>query len=324
MESLQSEREEWLRQIEAAAGLDALEQIRVAALGRNGQVTGLLEGAGQPSARGAQIARRRGQPPEGRDRGRARRGERSPRARGARPAPGARAHRRHLAGEGRKRRAHPSDQPDHRRADRDLRRDGLHRRRGPAYRGRFLQFHRAQHSARASRAPGAGHLLPDGAGRQPPPKPARCCAPIPRRCRSAPCRRKSRRSASSCPAAPSAAITTPRIRRCSIRSKAWSSTAHPYGASQRLPHRILPRLLRYRRSAGALPAELLPLHRALGRGRYRLLARRRRAEDRRRRRLARDPRLAAWCIRRCSPIAASIRPSIRASPSAWGSSASPC
>ena len=38
-------------------------------------------------------------------------------------------------------------------------------------------------------------------------------------------------------------------------------------------------------------AELLPVHRALGRDRHRLLARGRRAEDRRRRRLARDPRL---------------------------------
>ena len=64
-----------------------------------------------------------------------------------------------------------------------------------------------------------------------------------------------------------------------------------YGASEGLPDRVLPRLLRYRRPAGALPAELLPLHRALGRGRYRLLARRRRAQDRRRRRLAGDPGL---------------------------------
>jgi phenylalanyl-tRNA synthetase alpha chain len=46
MESLDSIRADWLRQIAAAASLDALEQIRVAALGRNGQVTGLLKGLG--------------------------------------------------------------------------------------------------------------------------------------------------------------------------------------------------------------------------------------------------------------------------------------
>ena len=46
MESLDSIRAEWLRQIAAAASLDALEQIRVAALGRNGQVTGLLKTLG--------------------------------------------------------------------------------------------------------------------------------------------------------------------------------------------------------------------------------------------------------------------------------------
>ena len=48
----------------------------------------------------------------------------------------------------------------------------------------------------------------------------------------------------------------------------------PYGPSEGLPDRVLPRLLRRRRSAGALPPELFPVHRAVGRGRYRLLARR--------------------------------------------------
>jgi phenylalanyl-tRNA synthetase alpha chain len=46
MESLDSIRADWLRQIAAVPSLDALEQIRVAALGRNGQVTGLLKGLG--------------------------------------------------------------------------------------------------------------------------------------------------------------------------------------------------------------------------------------------------------------------------------------
>ena len=63
MDSLDSTREEFLRQITAAASLDALEQIRVAALGRNGQVTGLLKGLGalppeERKARGARSAAR--------------------------------------------------------------------------------------------------------------------------------------------------------------------------------------------------------------------------------------------------------------------------
>ncbi len=57
-----------------------------------------------------------------------------------------------------------------------------------------------------------------------------CCAPTPRRCRSARCWRKSRRSGSSCPGGPSAATTTRRTRRCFIRSRGWSSTGRPIWA----------------------------------------------------------------------------------------------
>jgi phenylalanyl-tRNA synthetase alpha chain len=46
MESLDHIRDELLKLIKAAASLDALEQIRVAALGRNGRLTGLLKGLG--------------------------------------------------------------------------------------------------------------------------------------------------------------------------------------------------------------------------------------------------------------------------------------
>ena len=53
---------------------------------------------------------------------------------------------------------------------------------------------------------------------------ARCCGPIPPRCRRAPCWGRSRRSASSSPAAPSAPTMTRRIRPCSIRWRGWSST----------------------------------------------------------------------------------------------------
>ena len=48
-----------------------------------------------------------------------------------------------------------------------------------------------------------------------------CCGPIPRRCRSAPWRRRSRRSASSSPGAPTASIPTRPTPRCSTRSRGW-------------------------------------------------------------------------------------------------------
>ncbi len=47
---------------------------------------------------------------------------------------------------------------------------------------------------------------------------------------------------------------------------------HPYGPSEGLPDRVPARLFRSRRFAGSLSAELFPVHRALGRGRHRLLA----------------------------------------------------
>src|SRR6202035_1092780 len=64
----------------------------------------------------------------------------------------------------------------------------------------------------------------------------------------------------------------------------------PYGPSEGLPDRVLPRLFRDRRFAGAVPPELFPVHRALRRGRYRLLAPGRRVEDWPRWRLAGNPR----------------------------------
>jgi phenylalanyl-tRNA synthetase alpha chain len=62
MDSLDSIRDEWLGQIAAAANPDALEQIRIAALGRNGQVTALLKGLGalgpdERKTRGAAVNR---------------------------------------------------------------------------------------------------------------------------------------------------------------------------------------------------------------------------------------------------------------------------
>jgi phenylalanyl-tRNA synthetase alpha chain len=60
MASLDAERDDWLRQITAASDLDALERIRIAALGRSGAVTQLLKGLGalapeERKARGAAV-----------------------------------------------------------------------------------------------------------------------------------------------------------------------------------------------------------------------------------------------------------------------------
>ena len=89
---------------------------------------------------------------------------------------------------------------------------------GPGHRGRLAQFRGAQHPARAPRAADASTRSTW--------KPSRtagrcCCAPTPARCRSAPCWPASRRSGSSRPAAPTAATATRPTRRCSTRSRAW-------------------------------------------------------------------------------------------------------
>ncbi len=99
----------------------------------------------------------------------------------------------------------------------------------------------------------------------------------------------------------------------------------PHGSPEGLPDRFPARLLRRRRSAGALPpVSYFPFTEPsaevdIG--------------------CARDGRIAdasataatgwrssaaAWSTRRCSPTAASIPTAIRASPSAWGWSGSPC
>ena len=56
-------------------------------------------------------------------------------------------------------RPHPPDQPGHRRTHHDLRRHGLRRRRRAGHRDRRLQFHQAQFPARPSGARNARHVL---------------------------------------------------------------------------------------------------------------------------------------------------------------------
>ena len=126
--------------------------------------------------------------------------------------------RRHLAGAAgtARRGAHPSGEPGDRRDHRDFRRYGLCHRRRSGHRDRLQQFHRAQHPARASGAPGPRHVLFRAQARR---HARRCCAPIRARCRSAPCSSRSRRSASSRRAASIAATAIRRTRPCSIRSR---------------------------------------------------------------------------------------------------------
>ena len=125
-------------------------------------------------------------------------------------------------------------------------RAGLRDPRRPRDRGRLAQLRSAQHAARAPRARHAGHAVPEravlparpvgaawrqalapsarGADGAAPSGRRRCCARTPRRCRSATWSRTSRRCGSSRRAASTAATTsTSRTRRCSSRSKAWSS-----------------------------------------------------------------------------------------------------
>src|SRR5580698_1697253 len=65
MDSLDTVREDWLRQIASADDADALEQLRVGILGRSGQLTGLLKTLGtlapdERKARGAALNQLKG------------------------------------------------------------------------------------------------------------------------------------------------------------------------------------------------------------------------------------------------------------------------
>ena len=220
---------ELLGAIAEASDLATLEEVRVAALGKKGRVSELMQRLGQlpPEARkdfGQAVNALKDRVAE------ALRGEaRGARRRRAEDAARRGARRRHAAGArgAACRGAHPPREPGHRRDHRDLRRYGLLDRRRPGHRDRLQQFHRAQHSARASGAAGPRHLLFRGrAGRHA----GRCSAPIRARCRSAPCWSGSRRSASSRPAASIAATPTRPTRRCSIRSKGSPSTRRPISA----------------------------------------------------------------------------------------------
>ena len=119
--------------------------------------------------------------------------------------------------------------PDHhavRAHRRRVRRDGLRGRRGARARGVVVQLRRPQHGPRPPGALDDGHVLRRGRpGPDATRRPGWCCAPTPRRCRSAPCSPASRRSTSSARARSSAPTnSTPPTPRCSTRSRASPST----------------------------------------------------------------------------------------------------
>ena len=90
------------------------------------------------------------------------------------------------------------------------------------------------------------------------------------------------------------------------------------------PARVLQGVLRGRPHQHAVPAVVLPVHRAVARGRHPVPPRQGRNPLRRRRGLAGDSRLRHGASERAARSAASIPTSTRALPGAWASTASPC
>ena len=141
---------------------------------------------------------------------------------------------------------------------------------GPEIEDAMVQFHRAQHAREPSGAGDAGHLLSRAAhGRT---RSRGCCAPTPRRCRSGRCRRT----------APPLRIIAPGPR-LSLRQRRDPHADVPpgRGAGDRPRDHARPPqmdagdlpqgLLRARRRRAADAPVLLPVHRAVGRGRRRLV-----------------------------------------------------
>ena len=263
-------RNDIMGRVAGAGDLAALDEVRVAALGKKGSVTELVKQLG-------------GLPPEQRREAgqafnalkqRGRGGARGPRAAPcssgrARRAAGGRAARRHPAGPPARRGPHPPGQPGRsRRSSRS----------SPTWASPSPKARTSRTTGTISSAlnippehPGpadARHLLPA--------RPSRtagrcCCAPTPARCRSAPCWPASRRSGSSPPAAPTArdndATHTPMFHQ--VEGLLIDRRTH-MGHLKGCLIDFVRAYLRARRRAGALPPQLLPVHRALGRGRHRL------------------------------------------------------
>ena len=212
-----------LTDIAAAADEAALEAVRVAALGKSGSVSALLKtlGAMTPDERKAKGPAINGLKDASTPR--------SPRASDALKnaaldaAPQHRERRCHAAGARKpgRNRPHPSDQPGDRRTHRDLRRYGLRGRRRSGHRDRRLQLHQAELSRRPSGAGNARHVLfQSEAGRL-------AAAAAHAHLAGAGAHHADAEAADPrdhSRAAPIAATPTRPTRRCSIRSRAWSST----------------------------------------------------------------------------------------------------
>ncbi len=156
-----------LSEVAAAPDLQALEQLRVGALGKKGRITGLTKSLGglDPEARRA-AGQRYNQLKDAVSEAIALR-KADARDRGPRCPAAERAGRRDPAGASGAGRPRASREPGHRGDHRDLRRDGLFGRRGARRRGRLQELRGAQHPARAPGAADAGHLLSGGrAGRR--------------------------------------------------------------------------------------------------------------------------------------------------------------
>ena len=95
-----------------------------------------------------------------------------------------------------------------------------------------------------------------------------CCAPTPRRCRSAPCSTREPPIYVVCPAGRSAPTSwTPPTPRCSTRSRAWPSTRASRWPTSRARSTTSRGRCSARRRRTRLRPSLLPVHRAVGRGR---------------------------------------------------------
>ena len=259
-----------LAAIAAAQDLDALEQLRVGLLGKAGLDLGPAQDAGRDVA--GRAAGRRPANPRLRASVTDALAERKAALEGAalearlasetaRPdAPRART----------ARGFDPPGQPGDGRACGNLRRHGLRGRRRARDRGRLAQFHRAQH---ARKPPGAGDaryvLFPRGSGRGRPDAAAHAHQPG-----ADPHDAGARRAAPDHRAGPGLSLGQRRDPHPDVPPdrRAGDRQGHPPRPSQ-VDARDLPQgVFRARRYRAAAAPELLPLHRAFGRGRCRLRA----------------------------------------------------
>ena len=235
----------------SAGDLRALEELRVAALGKKGSVTELVKQLGELPAEQRRDA---GQAfnalkREVEEAMAARRAVLQEAALDAQLA--ARADRHHPAGARAAGGAHPPGQPGRRGDRRDLRRHGLRGRGRPGRRGRLAQFRGAQHPARAPGPADVRHLLPRGRARR-----AAAAAAHAHQPGADPHHAGGQAAVPDHRARPHLPPRQRRHPHADVPSGRGPADrpAHAYGPPQGLPDRLRARLFRARRRAGALPA----------------------------------------------------------------------